>query len=47
MIRFAVLALLATSLPLQAQTLKFCGDGAGWPPYTYEEKVFIVQYIHK
>jgi polar amino acid transport system substrate-binding protein len=24
--------------PLKGQTLRFCGDGAGWPPYTYMER---------
>ncbi len=45
MIRLIALAVTAiVSLPLQAQTLTFCGDGAGWPPYTYEEKGVVKGY---
>ncbi|GGY49156.1 hypothetical protein GCM10011297_22480 [Bacterioplanes sanyensis] len=45
MIRLIALAVTAiVSLPLQAQTLTFCGDSAGWPPYTYEENGVVKGY---
>lgn len=37
MVRLLTFALLtATACWSQAEMLKFCGDKAGWPPYTYE-----------
>lgn len=37
MSRVILLALLLTTgSAAQAEMLKFCGDNAGWPPYTYE-----------
>lgn len=40
----SVLSCMALAEPLSGETIKACGDGAGWPPYTFVQNNDVIGY---